>query len=453
MNPFNLSDTNQIIAVATRGRFPGRRATFQVSAVEGSPIPQRQPAVVIRSLLPSQTLGASLLSLVLGLLLSPSLAGALTNSATLNLHPKSIQVLPASAFDPDEFLYSMEFSSDVLPDGSFESTNDELYLVEGADHYATAVQLSRDDLGIVEYGSLEVVIPDSEDSDGNLIRDFFEVSHGINASNSGILVINGETNALAVEWHREAGESSGSVKLTTNPGSPQLPRLEFLHEFRIYQFQGTLEYVLRKNDDNTINCNFTLDRVGPDQPTDLWSARVLGYLELANRGPDQLDRIGGQFLEFVEKSVRFHWILGSEEATDYGGQIYYLNRLGAGHGYAGLCYVIRTEDDPLFGYQFWAMAITDSNDSDGDGVPDLSDNEFAGLPPPPPLKVELSNGKVRLTIRGILGAQLQKKTRCDLLGGQWMPVEGLVLEPGRTAVITLGDADGCTFYRLALPSE
>jgi len=325
---------------------------------------------------------------------------ALANTAMVQMNGLSLRL--GRGTEPfDIFTLELSSISDVR--------NGELFPVWGAEPYTHAALLTLTDQTWFEEipGSLLLEVP-LHDQDGNLIPDFFEVAHGVQTRTLGIYQFQGYgSGQVEAQWLRSAGSHAGTCVLNFRI-NPFQSLAVFTHSFEVLEYRGTLTY----------------------QPGAEWI-----------EGTVQLEQTGRSELRW-EGPVRFHrspadpmnelilqpggWTNASEQVLRYSTNYLFRETQRSTRYAAYFDFEDGAPDTPAPDYLTWIWSVEDRNDTDGDGVPDLSD------PPPggsPALRLEIvrSGPWIELIGVGPGTGRWQLLQTTNLVTGPWQPVGTVVL--------------------------
>lgn len=267
---------------------------------------------------------------------------------------------------------------------------------------------------------IELDFPDA-DANSNGINDFFEAGQSVAAGSSGTYVViwGPGYGQLQFEWNRPAGSRLGSCILTMF--DPILGQMgPFVHTFELVEaYTGTLTYT-------------------PGLTT------VAGMLSIARDGQTPLT---SPVTLTRSDTNRF------DSLTLWGGQL----STGNEHFGFGDCLLLRhpgqptnyfaTLENPGGSYRSWLLAVTDSNDADGDGIPDLSDDPFA-LPRRPALSLVRHAGELQLQISGDLGRTHIVEQASPSVLSAWTDVRTLVLTNDPQTIVLPIPETSAAFWRV-----
>lgn len=279
---------------------------------------------------------------------------------------------------------------------------------------------------------LIIYLPELVDSDNNGIPDFFEVAQGIdtNAYNGsyhfGLPVGNG---AIWTTWLRAPGSSSGTCT-DYFPDYPDSPPT-FTHTFDILEYTGSVNYTPGSN---TVTAALSLKQTG--SPANTYN----GTLTFQKSSSDPMNTLALQSGRLADAAQQTHWFTNhvfSRDAawpTNYAGYIEFDND-GTQNTY--------------YPYAFWVLTITDTNDVNGNGIPDFSDDPQPGQstqPRPPQLALTLTSTNLLLRISGDVG-HLQTVQTSPTLPGNWQTVTSFTLT-NDPQVVPLTPSDAPAYWRV-----
>ncbi|MDH7503255.1 MAG: hypothetical protein QHJ82_11180 [Verrucomicrobiota bacterium] len=309
-------------------------------------------------------------------------AQMILHCSSVMLHPAKLKVLGQT--------YTL--SATTLMDGTI---NDEIGINEdpASAHYRSTYLMFTDPVFPDEPVPLycDMDIADPGDSNWNGVSDFFEVDHAVTAAKSGGEVYFDDgadvyTGTVDMTWDRDAASAVGTCTLRLRIPDFGID-MTFKHAFEVFDYRGTLSYVVAGTN---IHCTVNLQRQGQE-----------GSL----KGPWELQRIDTDELSFDAAS----WAKESGAAIQWYSSTdmeYNLYRGGTRTNYFG---VLATEDGmpetpATAEYQIYEVHIFDPNDSDGDKIPDLSDD--SPPPKPPTLTLLAADKKLKLRIQGEVGRRV-----------------------------------------------
>ena len=341
------------------------------------------------------------------------------DKAEVRLHSLSVRIQPASAK-----LLGLNYQIQLTTDSPTSSqVNNELApLPLGAPTtHGTFFQLNGDIFFESILGTLFLNVPDGTDLNVNGVPDFYEVGLSVESSAStGISQDIQSSSSVTGTWNREANRGSGSLRVEMGAYG-----LEFTHAFEIREFAGVLDYSVFDTSvtgfvamTNAVNSTETLS----------------GAVEFDKISSERLRLKAGAWTNEMDQVFEYQ----TTEALDrFGNQ--YLDLFAFNDG------------DPNTGivdYVLWIITITDSNDADGNGIPDLSD---APISKRPELSVAVANGQLLFSISGELGRVYRLEQSDDLSGSDWTPILSVTLERNPQIFPVPLPANPATFWQVSVP--
>ncbi|HTH47981.1 MAG TPA: hypothetical protein VMB21_10750 [Candidatus Limnocylindria bacterium] len=370
---------------------------------------------------------------ILCLLLLSSLLVARANVATFRMNCSSIRV-STSTTKQSGVTYTFGFTT------ADDDVNGEWYNSDGVIRYSTTALFDAPDLGGTLSGYLYIDLPESSDTDGNLVDDFFEVSRPVVATGtSGTMFFdNGEEVAqgfIDATWNRAAGSTTGTVQLRVNLLRDLfLPVMTFTHTFEIYQYEGKMTYAVHGAN---VDASVDLTRQGK-------AGKFTGPFPMGRRSHDVLER---PETDWVGLNNEGYTVLASDALID--GELL-LTRGTTGTNYYGSFYFLDGVPSTPFQneYDLWNVQILDPNDADGNHIPDLTDGtEF--VQPKGPMATLVFNGELlSLTVSAKSGQQVVVEQRSALDGADWEEVETRTLSSDSEEVSLPSATEDTHFYRV-----
>jgi len=373
---------------------------------------------------PSATALANLALLLWGALAcGPSLA----NEATLTLTSLSLKVPPAR-LNTVGGQYRLSFSTT-----DDNSINSELFQSGGTVQYQTDAIIDypgSEALGAL-IGLLTLQTPLGGDTDVNGVTDFLEVQRAVpTTTTTGEIEIDDgidfSRGTVSATWQRAANSTTGTVQFKVSLPDFGLQNLTFDHTFEIFQYRGVLTY--SRNGTN-VTAAVNLPRVGATGSFvgNLPVTRV-SNVEL-NRAPVSWSGPGGQTFD----------VLGTEDVEGVPFPITHV----IGRFYGGL--VLLADGDPTTPfpdeYDYFDLLIEDLNDSNGNGLPDLTDDLFPA-PTRPTLAASITAGLVQIQVHGTPGARYVVESSPTLPATTWSSIGEIVLDAAGKGSLNAGDASG-----------
>lgn len=350
-----------------------------------------------------------------------------TQDATINLYCLSLRVNPATA-KVLSIPYTMEFTSGSV--GVGEIANGELGVADstaGTTHIAQ-FRLSSDTYIDPFTGILYLNVPSIGDANKNGLNDFMEPSQSVaSVQTTGFIVddLTGSEGTVTATWSRAAGTNRGTCTMDVNA---TYLRATFVHSFELLNYTGTLHYT---PDTNVVAGDVALHLFSDTNAT------LVGPVSIDKTNANQLHLEAGTWTNSA--------LLNFGYFATYDGE--YITRTGT--NYLGLLDVVDGNLDTTYvDYALWRLLISDPNDANKNGVPDLSDSMDTRLPS---LKISRAAGQLQLSISSTVG-RMHHVEFMNALGGtnQWSAVTNLTLATD-PQIITLGAATNKTsFWRVGM---
>lgn len=267
-------------------------------------------------------------------------------------------------------------------------------------------------------------IPAFVDANTNDVHDFFEVSGGFN----GVVTtgryfdefVFGE-GQLRATWTRAADTRTGTCQLELE----DFPSLVFVHPFELTQFDGTLLYAVSGRDiTGSVDLKQKLNE----------SVILGGAARLQRISADELLLLPGTWVTPINEQFPYDGIQGITRR-----QTRYLSTFHFTDG------DLTTDWED---YALYAMVITDPNDADRDGIPDLSDVPSARLPL---LSLRRQGEELALTLSGEPGRVHEIQSTTSLASPTWQRVLSLTLTNDPQVLRLPLPERSPTFYRARVP--
>jgi hypothetical protein len=365
------------------------------------------------------------------------LEGILGNEARMVMSCTSVSVPPVSTRQSGQ-TYVLGFTT--ADDGSI---NNELYQSIGNTTYESAALLLVPGFADPLVFDFTVDLPNTGDSDLNLLTDFFEVARPIASQvtsgelifDDGMDVTRGQVTAT---WNRAAGSTKGTVQFRLNIDDLAIRDLRFNHPFEIFEYQGNLTYTV-----SGTNINAAVDLTRQGAATD----KFTGPFHMTRRNTAELDRNESDWFGPADESFT---VLSS---TAIDGAELLLTRGATGTNYYGSFYFRDGIPSTPFENEFdlWDVQIFDPNDANKNHIPDLSD-EPGGVQPATPVAVlTVTGGQLKLKITAKAGQPIVVEQRSDLGASNWIQVDARTLTADTEELPLTPPGTGNLFYRVRTP--
>lgn|GEM_PF-803837 len=364
---------------------------------------------------------------------------ALANEATVTMACQSIAVFSASADDSIGSTYLAAFTADFNDQSEIASINNEWFAYSGTSNYATLLQLEDTFFEVGFTAFLEVDIPLPGDSNLNFITDFFEVDRAIDAQTAGSADFGDGPQPVSAVWSRAAGKNTGQVRLSLATPSALGDELVFEHTFEIFQYSGKFTYTAASALGGDVSGNLDLTRVGGE-------GKLVGGFPLILTDARSLERRPTQWTGSDQVNYE---ILGTHEVEEVE---LFLDRIATRPWYAGSFFFLDGMPGTPFQDEFdlWDIFISDPNDGDGDGIPDLTDPPTIIPSEPPSLVLSASQGSLQFTISGTAGTVVNLEQRPALSTGNWTVLQAVTLA-GASETVVLNSPSENSFYQVTIP--
>ena len=338
--------------------------------------------------------------------------------ADIRLHCLSLRIQPATTR-----LAGQDYRIEITTDAPTEPSNGELTPAPEDLPYSHggSIRLRIPDLEQPLFFPYLLDVPSGQDENNNFLNDFFEVDLPVIATSSGVYNDGVFGNSpLAATWTRTAGEKTGNCRL-------QLPRLglTFNAAFELLQFDGKLRYTVQ-------------------------GSNVSGTAKLTQRGNDANFFAGP--MSFIQINTNRLLLSDGNWTNALGQTLAYFptdQLTRDGRNYSDFFEFLDGDlNSTLPDYDLWVVIITDPNDSDGDGVPDLSDAAAAVRPS---LKLERAPGQVLLNISGETGRSYVVENTDSLNLPNWTTALTVSLTNSTQSIQLPIPAGPVGFWRVRLP--
>jgi hypothetical protein len=320
-----------------------------------------------------------------------AVAAQAATPAQMQLHCLSVKFHPASS-SAAGLSYTLELTTDA---SGATGSNGELAPLPsgGASSHASFFRLSGDALIEPASGSFFLDVPKLSDANTNGVPDFFEVDLAVeSAITAGTFEGADQSGKITATWSRAAKSSEGVCQVTLDAY-----KITFTNRFEIQEFAGTLAYRNTTGETNVITAA-TLSRKAQT------ITALSGTMVFAKQGGGRLSLLAGELRSPGAPTLAYHGI------DD-------LERTGARFNAA----FVFKDGDPgtsVEDYVSWVLKIVDPADSNGDGIPDLSDDGGRRLPPL--LSLQPLGTNLLLSITGEIGKLHQVETIQALEQGNWI---------------------------------
>jgi hypothetical protein len=201
----------------------------------------------------------------------------------------------------------------------------------------------------------------------------------------------------------------------------------------LLEYTGPLTYTPGSN---TVEANINLAQTGDVSNT------LQGPIEFDKSSSDRFD---------VLTNEPGLWTNAALQALSFDAEIFTRSAPDWPTNYAGYIHFANGDPStPQPAYQWWVLSIDDSNDSNGNGIPDFSGDPTSVLPPQraPALKLALSSTNLLLTIGGDVSHTNQIQETGSLAPANWQTMLSFVLTNDPQVVSLPLPAGTANFWRV-----
>jgi hypothetical protein len=278
-------------------------------------------------------------------------------------------------------------------------------------------------------GLLTVNLPLGVDTNGNGTPDFFDISQAIDIITAGTYNVPGwGSGSVSARWVRYAGERLGGAHFTFNNRNPVLT---FSHFCEILEFTGEVAYTPGPN---AVTGSVTLTNSA--EPIFTWAGPVA--FQKASTNKYNLLTLQDNFwtnqwdetLEVWEQD----FTRNSARPTNYTGILEFLDGDK-----------LTFEPD----YWWWRLIITDTADTDGDGIPNFSDDLPGLLPRRPNVALTRTPTNLLLRISGDVGHLHQVQEASAINSLSWPTIASVTLTNDPQVVALPLPTGSARFWRVA----
>lgn len=262
------------------------------------------------------------------------------------------------------------------------------------------------------------------DANGNGTPDFFEVNQAVAAGSGGTYatIWNPGYGQLALTWTRAAGARQGSCVLYMN--DPILGQMgPFTHAFELTGYTGELTY---SPGAAGVTGTIRLEKAGPgsevlDGPVSFVKAETNRFNRLTLAGGNWTHQTGVFSFSDCELTR------DPAHPTVYHGLL----------------------ENPGGDYRSWKLSIVDTNDADGNGIPDFSDDPVIVIPPRrPALSLSSAQTHLLLWVSGDVGRTHLVQEAASPGSTNWTTVQSLTLTNDPQVLTLPLPAAGPAFWRV-----
>lgn len=346
------------------------------------------------------------------------------NQAQVHLSSQSIRMHPGECTCGFGLIWKLHFSSLFTEDPAL-ANGEILPLTTASPRNHWSYMVLEDPSMFASATVAELDLPLHLDANGSKGPDFFEVDQAVNVITTGIYSIDWGPGygQLSFAWTREAGQRRGSCHVDME--DPILgPLGPFENTFDVLEYVGTLTYTPQSGAIET-----TLQAGNPMTPSEV----LRGSLDLSRSQNDRFNLLSAQSGSWASSALVFDFAefeLKRDPArpTVYQGII--PNALGD--------------------YPSWRITITDTNDANANGIPDLSDD--LGVEPPlePFITLERNPDGLVLHLEGSIGRTHEVQTASGADDREWETVRTVLQQAARETVNLPFPTNAPSFWRVVV---
>jgi len=298
--------------------------------------------------------------------------------------------------------------------------------------YTHSTGFALDYSGFPITGTMDLDLLPFTDANGNGFDDSFEVSQAAGGTSSGEYTTAGGGGTVSATWSRAAGSSAGTCWL--HLVDDQFGDLgTFQHTFEVLEYTGPLSYTPGSN---AVTGNVILTKTG--NPT----ATLFGPVQFQKSISDPFDELtlqpGG-------------WTNDSSQTLTFDQDDYSRDLIIKSNYYGYVSFADGDLNTAAADYSLWLLSIDDSNDTDGDTIPDFSDNPGASSARRPLLTLSRNTTNLVLTISGDIGKLHHLLERANLSTGSWVTNRSVTLTNDPQTILVTAPIGPMKYWRALVP--
>ncbi len=300
------------------------------------------------------------------------------------------------------------------------SLNGELapYFLTTSYTHSANVQLYSELYDMTDPGAIGLDVPDAG-TNAEGFPDFFDVSQGLtNLTADGVLQTQSfypSATALQAAWNRAAGSSMGTCSFQAYDPDNPFDSLQFNFSFTLLEYTGPLTYTPGSN---SVSAAVNLTQTGAPANT------LQGPIVFDKSSTDRFNTLTNEPEVWTNAALQTVAFTNDVFSRDTSLRTNY-------YGYFEF-----TDGDPNPvepGYSVWVLSIDDTNDANGNGIPDFSDDPAAVAPRPPLLALPPGPTNLLLTISGNVGHTNEIQELDSLSATNWQTTLSLLLTERSTS--------------------
>jgi hypothetical protein len=297
------------------------------------------------------------------------------------------------------------------------------------DHYSGFVLYDTLLDEAVLIGEIDLNTPDFTDVNTNGFDDFFEVSQASSGASTGTYDSAVNRGSVHATWSRAAGSKDGTYAIEFGSGQTSLGT--YRGTFELPEYKGPLNYT---PDTNKVSGTLNLIQTGDT------NNQLAGPIDFTKVATNRFDEFNLWNEVWTNASSQTFLVISND--------IYFERDLDLKTNYYG--YVDFEDGDPNTSnpdYFYWVLSIDDVNDSNGNGIPDFSDDP-GGSVRQPTMLLSLSNTNVAFTISSTVGRTVEIQESSSLSQTNWASVSSFATTNDPQVVPLPRPTEGTKFWRL-----
>jgi hypothetical protein len=272
------------------------------------------------------------------------------------------------------------------------------------------------------------------DANNDGFDDFFQVGQSVPSTQSqGVFKTPVDQGTVTANWGRNAGSSMGTCTIQmTGQSFGQMPAFTFT--FELLTYSGTLTYTAKTNGINSFLSVTNVETSTNYLRGPLSFVRGTGTNRFDNLTllPGSLTNSSGQTLSYQVEDI------GRDTA-----------RLTNYFGFFDFNAFDLSSNTP--DYTDWIFSIDDTNDANGNGIPDFSDDPSASTVTSPSLSLANSNHQLVLNVTATVGQSYTLQETTSLARTNWQNTASITITNNPQAVLLPIPGSATAFWRLRAP--
>lgn len=346
--------------------------------------------------------------------------------AQVGLHCLSFRLDPASAKSLG-INYTLTLGTGPGAAGGSNGELAPLFSTNAPTSHGCRFSLESDVLLQPIVGNLFLDIPPFTDVNSNSVSDIFEVSQDGSGGSTGLFVddLTHEQGKINASWSRPAGSAAGTCSLAMHSSYLDLT---FVHNLALLEYGSNLVYTPTSG---TVTGAVTLTDASSSSNT------LSGALVFQKLDADNLSLQAGALTNAQNQSWFYMGTAPGE--TIARGSTNYVGFLDVADG---------DLSTPSADYLTWLILVSDQNDTNQNGIPDLSDPASPHLPK---LALASVKGQLQLSLHGDLGWPYRIQQISTLGQTNWQAIVSVTLTNDPQSVVLPSPKTNPSFWRVASP--